>query len=233
MKNIYLTLPLVVLSLSACGAKPSIPSTPVPEQPAPIVEVTPTSTPTSTKPITNQPMPQAAQRRTTLTPPTMQIDPAKQYTAILHTTAGDITISLNAAATPKTVNNFVYLANQKFYNGTIFHRAISGFMIQGGDPNGNGTGGPGYKFNDEPFTGQYTRGTVAMANSGSNTNGSQFFIMHADYPLPANYVIFGQVTAGMDAVDKIATAPVEPSPSGEPSQPVDPVTVTSVEVYER
>jgi len=235
MKNIYLTLPLVVLSLSACGAKPAASPTPVPEQPALAAEegLTPTSTPTSTKPITNQPMPQAAQRRTTLTPPTMQIDPAKQYTVILHTTAGDITISLNAAATPKTVNNFVYLANQKFYHGTIFHRVITGFMIQGGDPNGNGTGSPGYKFNDEPFTGQYTRGTVAMANSGPNTNGSQFFIMHADYPLPANYVIFGQVTAGMDAVDKIATAPVEPSPSGEPSQPVDPVTVTSVEVYER
>lgn len=177
-------------------------------------------------------MQQSAERKTNLTPPTMQIDAAKKYTAVLHTTAGDITIELNAAATPKTVNNFVYLANSKFYHGTIFHRAISGFMVQGGDPNGNGTGGPGYRFNDEPFTGQYTRGTVAMANAGPNTNGSQFFIMHADYPLPPNYVIFGKVTAGLEAVDKIATAPVQVGPSGEPSQPVNPVTVTTVEIFE-
>ncbi len=177
-------------------------------------------------------MQQSAERKTTLTPPMMQIDAAKKYSAVLHTTAGDITISLSAAATPKTVNNFVYLANSKFYHGTTFHRVISGFMIQGGDPKGNGTGGPGYKFNDEPFTGQYSRGTVAMANAGPNTNGSQFFIMHADYPLQANYVIFGTVTAGMDAVDRIATAPVKASPSGQPEQPVNPVTVTSVEIFE-
>lgn len=149
---------------------------------------------------------------------------------ILHTSVGDIAVELTSEATPKTVENFVTLAQKNFYNGTIFHRVISGFMIQGGDPTGTGMGGPGYKFADEPFTGEYTRGTMAMANSGPNTNGSQFFIMHADVPLPKNYVIFGHVTAGLDVVDKIATAPVQTSASGEPSQPIDPVKITSVEL---
>jgi cyclophilin family peptidyl-prolyl cis-trans isomerase len=106
-------------------------------------------------------------------------------------------------------------------------------MIQGGDPKGNGTGGPGYKFADEPFSGEYLRGTVAMANSGPNTNGSQFFIMHQDYPLPKNYVIFGQVSSGLEVVDKIATAPVKSGPTGENSTPVNPVKVLSVEITEK
>ena len=122
---------------------------------------------------------------------------------------------------------------KSFYNNVVFHRVIKGFMIQGGDPTGTGTGGPGYQFADEPFTGEYTRGTVAMANSGPNTNGSQFFIMHADYPLPKNYVIFGQVAKGLDVVDKIAAAPVEMSSSGEQSKPVNPVKVNSVEIIEK
>lgn len=175
-------------------------------------------------------MEQSATRQTVLQPSFMKIDPAKKYTAVLQTTVGTITIILNAKDTPKTVNNFVYLANNKFYNTTIFHRVIKDFMIQGGDPNGNGTGGPGYKFNDEPFSGSYDRGTVAMANSGPNTNGSQFFIMHQANPLPKNYVIFGKVIEGLDVVDKIAQAPVAASPSGEASQPVDPVTITSVQI---
>ncbi|MEK7122305.1 MAG: peptidylprolyl isomerase [Patescibacteria group bacterium] len=150
-------------------------------------------------------------------------------TATLHTEKGDIVIALNSDMTPKTVENFVTLAKKGFYNGTVFHRTIKGFMIQGGDPNGDGTGGPGYKFDDEPFEGEYTRGTVAMANAGPNTNGSQFFILHADYPLPKNYVIFGKVIEGMDAVDAIATAPVNVS-RGEASKPLTPVKVTSVEI---
>lgn len=171
--------------------------------------------------------------KTFATPPAMQIDVNKSYTATLHTTAGDIVIALDAKATPVTVNNFVFLAGQHFYDNTIFHRVIKGFMIQGGDPQGDGTGGPGYRFNDEPVTGDYTRGTVAMANAGPNTNGSQFFIMHADYGLPKNYVIFGHVTEGLDAVDKIAEAPVTMSASGEDSKPVTPVTVTSVDISEK
>jgi len=164
--------------------------------------------------------------------PSMQIDTAKKYTAVLTTSFGVIKIALDVTGTPITANNFVYLAREGFYEGTIFHRVIKDFMIQGGCPKGDGTGGPGYKFDDEPFTGEYTRGVVAMANSGPNTNGSQFFIMHQDYPLPANYIIFGQVVEGLDVVDKIATAPVEPSASGEPSRPVKPVTMELVEILE-
>ncbi len=163
----------------------------------------------------------------------MTIDKTKSYSAILNTTAGIIEIKLNAAITPITVNNFVTLAKKGFYDGTIFHRVIKGFMIQGGDPKGDGTGGPGYTFPDEPFEGEYTRGTIAMANAGPNTNGSQFFIMHQDYDLPKNYVIFGSVTSGLDVVDKIATAEVTGSGSGEASKPVTPVKINSVKIVEK
>ena len=165
--------------------------------------------------------------------PIMIIDAKKTYTAKMKTSAGEIDISLNAAATPITVNNFVFLAKKNFYDNVIFHRAIKGFMIQGGDPTGTGSGGPGYQFNDEQFTGEYLRGTLAMANAGPNTNGSQFFIMHADYPLPPNYVIFGKVIKGLDVVDKIAEAPVTMSASGENSKPVTPVKILSVEIVEK
>jgi len=172
-------------------------------------------------------------------PKTMQEQP-KKYQVILHTTKGDITIDLADTGTPKTVANFVSLASKGFYNSTIFHRVIKGFMIQGGDPECNpekksdmcGAGGPGYKFEDEPFEGSYTRGTVAMANSGPNTNGSQFFIMHADYNLPKNYTIFGKVTAGLEVVDAIATAQMTVGGDGALSKPLEPVRITSAEVKE-
>ena len=164
--------------------------------------------------------------------PEMQIDTSKTYRAILSTSEGEITISLHAKQTPITANNFVHLARQGFYDQTIFHRIIKGFMIQGGDPQGNGSGGPGYKFNDEPFEGEYKRGVVAMANSGPNTNGSQFFIMHQDTPLPKNYVIFGQVIEGMDVVDKIAEAPIKANTMGENSTPVNPISIESVKIVE-
>jgi len=151
----------------------------------------------------------------------------KKIKAVMSTSEGDITLELNAKQTPITVNNFVKLAKKNFYNDTIFHRVIKGFMIQGGDPKGDGTGGPGYKFNDEPFEGEYVRGTIAMANAGPNTNGSQFFIMHKDTPLPKNYVIFGKVIKGMDVVDKIAEAPV----NGE--TPINPAIVKSVKILEK
>jgi len=155
----------------------------------------------------------------------------KGYTAVLHTTAGDIVIKLNNNETPKTVENFVSLAKKGFYANTIFHRTIKDFMIQGGDPKGDGTGGPGYTIADEPFTGEYTRGAVAMARtSAPNSAGSQFFIMHADYPLPKQYVIFGHVTSGMETVDKIASAPVTTNDFGELSKPITPVKITSVDI---
>lgn len=196
-------------------------------------ESSPISTPTLTP--TAQPVSPTALPTPTKTPgpPLMTTDPKKLYTAVLHTDKGDIEIALNAKATPITTNNFVFLARSGFYNGTPFHRVIKGFMIQGGDPKGNGSGGPGYKFNDEPITGAYLRGTVAMANSGPNTNGSQFFIMHADYPLPKNYVIFGNVIRGIEVVDAIASAPVIQGSNGENSTPVSPVRVITAEVVEK
>ncbi len=165
--------------------------------------------------------------------PEMQIDKNKKYSAELSTSMGKITIELFSDKTPITVNNFVSLAKKDFYAKTVFHRIIKGFMIQGGDPKGDGTGGPGYQFNDEPFEGEYTRGTVAMANAGPNTNGSQFFIMHQDYNLPKNYVIFGKVIKGIENVDKIANSPVETSSSGEQSKPVTPVVLEKVEIFEK
>lgn len=165
--------------------------------------------------------------------PQMAIDKNLDYQAVLTTSAGQIVIDLLEKETPLTVNNFVFLANEGFYEGVIFHRVIEGFMIQGGCPKGDGTGGPGYQFADEPFEGEYTRGTVAMANAGPNTNGSQFFIMHQDGNLPPNYVIFGRVIEGIEVVDKIASSPVKSGPGGEASLPIDPTTITGVEIITR
>ena len=160
-------------------------------------------------------------------PPAMAIDPEKSYTAVIETSAGTLTAELFASDAPNTVNNFVFLAREGFYEGVIFHRVIPGFMIQGGDPTGRGTGGPGYKFADEPVKRSYTRGTLAMANSGPNTNGSQFFVMHADYRLPPSYTIFGKLSAGESVVDSIATAL-----TGSQDRPIDPVSITSVTITE-
>jgi cyclophilin family peptidyl-prolyl cis-trans isomerase len=159
--------------------------------------------------------------------PPMSIDPSKRYLATIETSAGTMTAELFAAETPQTVNNFVFLARDGFYDGVIFHRVISGFMVQGGDPTGTGRGGPGYKFADEPVTRRYTRGTLAMANAGPNTNGSQFFIMHADYGLPPSYTIFGKLTGGEEVVDAIANAP-----TGSQDRPKDPVSIRSVTISE-
>jgi cyclophilin family peptidyl-prolyl cis-trans isomerase len=138
-------------------------------------------------------------------PPELTVDLDGDYAATLHTNHGDITISFFPAEAPQAVNNFLFLAGEGFYDGVIFHRVVPGFVIQGGDPTGTGRGGPGYSFRDELGTGRrYLRGTVAMANAGPNTNGSQFFVCLADVGLPNAYTIFGEVTAGMDAVDAIA-----------------------------
>lgn len=147
----------------------------------------------------------------------------------LETNYGKIVIETYNEDAPNTVKNFVTLADKGFYNGLTFHRVIKGFMIQGGDPSGNGTGGPGYKFNDElnpatpSYKAGYKKGVVAMANAGPNTNGSQFFIMHADYPLPNAYTIFGKVVEGQDVVDEIANVSV-----GASDKPVTPVVMKTV-----
>lgn len=128
-------------------------------------------------------------------------------TVTISTKKGDIVFRIFADV-PKTASNFITLARDGFYDNLTFHRVEPDFVIQGGDPNGNGTGGPGYKFEDEPVTRKYTRGIVAMANSGPDTNGSQFFIMLKDTALPPNYTIFGEVTKGIEVVDKIAVGDV-------------------------
>ena len=140
------------------------------------------------------------------TPPAMQIDTTKSYTATIETNRGTIVIALAAEHAPKTVNNFVFLAKEGFYDGVTFHRVIGDFMIQGGDPTGTGRGGPGYRFEDEtkgnPL--KHESKVISMANAGPNTNGSQFFITHSPQPhLDGNHTVFGQVTEGKDVVDAI------------------------------
>lgn len=155
----------------------------------------------------------------------------KLPTATIKTNLGTIVFELYPADASKTVENFIALAEKGFYNNLTFHRVIKNFMIQGGDPNGNGTGGPGYSFEDElnpnteSYKRGYVRGAVAMANAGPDTNGSQFFIMHADYPLPHNYTIFGYVTEGQSVVDKIASVPTDRS-----DRPLTPVLMESVTI---
>jgi cyclophilin family peptidyl-prolyl cis-trans isomerase len=168
--------------------------------------------------------------------PEMTIDVNKTYLAKFETNQGNFEISLNAKDAPKTVNNFVFLAKDKFYDGLTFHRIVKDFMIQGGDPKGDGTSGPGYKFDDEEIKGDYAPGTVAMANSGKNTNGSQFFIMTGDYSggkLPKEYVIFGKVTNGMEVVEKIAAVKTADNGQGEQSKPDEKQTINKVTIEEK
>jgi peptidylprolyl isomerase len=167
--------------------------------------------------------------------PEMTIDPAKQYTATIQTTEGTLTAQLLPGEAPKTVNNFVFLAREGYYNGVPFHRVIKNFMVQTGDPTGTGSGGPGYRFADEPIRSDYEPGTLAMANSGPHTNGSQFFIVHGSggRKLDKKYTIFGRLTAGMEVLEKIANTPVRASRSGESSQPVETPRIESVSIEER
>jgi cyclophilin family peptidyl-prolyl cis-trans isomerase len=140
------------------------------------------------------------------TAPPMIIDPAKQYTAEMVTSKGTMTIALDPAGAPKTVNNFVFLARYHYFDGIHFHRVIPGFVLQGGDPEGSGRGGPGYRFEDElPKPGRYEVGSLAMANAGPNTNGSQFFVISGPdgVRLPPQYSLFGKVVKGLDTVASI------------------------------
>ena len=159
-------------------------------------------------------------------PPAMEIDPKKTYTAVLHTDKGDITIKLFADKTPKTVNNFIFLSRQGFYDGTIFHRVIADFMAQGGDPTGTGTGGPGYRFADE-FQVDLRHdkpGVLSMANAGPNTNGSQFFITHLATPwLDKKHSVFGQVINGIHVL--LSIPPRDPSKHDAPSVKLRSVTI--------
>lgn len=169
-------------------------------------------------------------------PPPMTIDKSKKYTATIATNKGTMKADLFVDTAPITVNNFVFLANDHFYDGVIFHRIVPGFVIQGGDPTGTGTGGPGYKFPDEPIPANrnYEKGTLAMANSGPNTNGSQFFIcvdnLTAKGALPKQYNIFGKVTEGLDVIDKILAVPRTAGSDGAQSKPTEKVFMESVTI---
>lgn len=167
-------------------------------------------------------------------PPALKVDPARTYTATLETNKGPIEVEFFPADAPNTVNNFVCLAEDGYFDGTPFHRIVKGFVIQGGDPTGTGSGGPGYQFTDEPIERDYERGTLAMANAGPNTNGSQFFIVLDDLrgKLPKNYTIFGRVTEGLDVVDAIANTPTSVGRSGEKSTPDEPIVLEKVTVTE-
>ena len=160
--------------------------------------------------------------------PEMGIDPSKRYTATMETSMGTLVIALDPIAAPITVNNFVFLAAQHYYDGVIFHRIIQGFVCQGGDPDGNGRGGPGYKFVDElPKPGKYQIGSLAMANAGPNTNGSQFFLIsgQSGVQLPPAYSLFGQVVKGLDIVEMMQNVPTGPG-----DRPKDDVVIRSVTI---
>ena len=181
----------------------------------------------------NSPWPEAdgssPQKRKFDGEPSMGIDPNKRYTAEMVTSKGTMHIALDPVAAPKTVNSFVFLARYHYFDGIVFHRIIPGFVLQGGDPTGTGTGGPGYKFADElPKPGRYELGSLAMANAGPNTNGSQFFVISGPdgVRLPPNYSLFGKVVGGLDvvvAIDSMGTS------SGKPKEQV---TIQSVTITE-
>ncbi|WP_442604028.1 peptidylprolyl isomerase [Paenibacillus sp. KN14-4R] len=212
----------LLMVLSGCGQKNAAPS----------------ATPSTPPPATQVP---ATQGKQWDAPPPMTIKQDKKYEAQVKTNKGDFTIELFAKDAPMTVNNFIFLSKQGFYNDIVFHRIIKTFMIQTGDPKGNGTGGPGYKFKDElSKTHQYEPGIVAMANSGKNTNGSQFFICSGtdsdSLNSQPNYTIFGKVTKGMETVMTIASTPVvmnSNSSDRSPSKPVDEIKIMSIEIVEK
>ena len=178
--------------------------------------------------------PEMAGQRQYRSMPAMTIDPSKRYTATLQTSKGSFDVEFFPEDAPITVNNFVCLARDGYYDNTPFHRIIAGFMFQGGDPTGTGRGGPGYQFQDEPIKRDYTAGTLAMANAGPNTNGSQFFVVLADQSgtLPKNYTIFGRVTGGQEVVEAIGATPVRAGATGERSVPTEPVTLEKVTIRE-
>ncbi|MFA7278291.1 MAG: peptidylprolyl isomerase [Candidatus Gracilibacteria bacterium] len=224
---LYVILALVAMGgmyaiaqiLNAPSAKTSLsPSaqTQTQVQSTPLTQETPVASTTSSNQTTTMPKKDTASEKTetkTETKPAPR-DPSATYKfpgilpasrinnkkVTITTSKGVIVMELYPQDAPKTVSNFVYLAEKNFYNGLTFHRFVSGFVIQGGDPTGNGSGGPGYKFEDEKVTKDYDKGIVAMANAGPDTNGSQFFIMLKDTPLPKQYTIFGKVISGMDTV---------------------------------
>jgi peptidyl-prolyl cis-trans isomerase B (cyclophilin B) len=213
-----------LLALSACGgsssntgSKPDSAATPAPAG---------TATSTGCQKV-DKPAPKSVK----LAKPTTELDPAKTYVATVSTSCGDFQITLDAKRAPKTGGSFQYLADKGFFDDTTFHRIVAGFVIQGGDPKGDGTGGPGYKVVETPPKDlQYGKGVVAMAKTqleAAGTSGSQFFVVTGEStPLPPEYALLGKVTGGQDVVDKIAAADTDPSTE----QPVEPIVIRSIKV---
>lgn len=218
---------LLALAAAGCGAKKDEPKS---EQTANVKQVDDSQQASGSE--------QDASKKRWDKMPEMSIDPSKQYSAVFHTNKGEFTIDLFANDAPTTVNNFVFLAKNNYYNGVVFHRIIETFMVQTGDPTGTGAGGPGYNIPDELGSDhKYDVGTVAMANTGMpDSGGSQFFIctgeVCSNLNSQPNYTIFGQVTKGMDSVSAIAKTPVGPSASGEPSSPTEKITIDSIDIIE-
>ena len=217
---------LFVFALVSCFPQPTL--APLPS-PTPIGTARPAATPTpaanpASKPVENQGLPNKREAA----PPPMTIDTSASYKAVINTNKGSITLELFAKDSPITVNNFVFLAEEGFYDGIIFHRVIPDFMIQGGDPTGTGTAGPGYQFVDEVASNRTfdTPGILAMANAGPNTNGSQFFITVRPTPhLNGNHTIFGKVTQGQDVTDAISLVPAAGA-----NRPVEDVVIQSIDI---
>jgi len=215
------------------ASKPAAATTPTPHH-TPTVSPTPTvqASPGTNCGYTASPQ-QGSGKKGTQVPPKFTIDVNKTFAATVQTSMGTITLSLDPKAAPCTVNSFVYLARKHFYDGLTFHRVVKGFVIQGGDPTGTGSGGPGYTFNDELNNGLvYNLGALAMANSGPNTNGSQWFIVAGAQggTLPNNYTIFGMVTKGQDVVTKIEAVPTKGGTGPDKDMPVKPVTIVKVTI---
>jgi len=195
---VLLALFVITLVQAACS--------PAATPPAPTPSVKPTVPPASIPASASAAAASAPAKQTFSSPPPMTIDTSRHYTATIDTEKGQIVLDLDPQLAPQTVNNFVFLAQQGFYDGLKWHRVEPNFVIQGGDPQGTGRGGPGYQFADEPVKGDYKEGCVAMANAGPSTNGSQFFICTADDTrLPKQYNLFGSVKSGLDAAKRIQT----------------------------
>jgi cyclophilin family peptidyl-prolyl cis-trans isomerase len=235
MRNKWMAAALTaaVLLVAGCGGAQKGPGTP--GQPGNNYN----QAPAGQTPAQTTPPAQTGAKKQWNAPPAMQIDTNKTYTATIKTNLGDIKVELFAKDAPKTVNNFVFLAREKFYDGVIFHRIVKNFMIQGGDPTGTGSGGPGYKFADEKVTRSYEPGIVAMANSGPNTNGSQFFICNGmdckGLDQTPKWTQFGKVIEGMDVVLKLSDLEVvkQPGTNPEVSKPKNPPVIQTIVIDEK
>ena len=209
---ISIILILVTLSFVACGEEAPSPA------PAPAPPPGPTPAPAPAPAPSPEPVP-VPEPKTYSSPPQMIIDTSKQYTAIIETEKGNLVLELFAKDVPVTVNNFVFLASEGFYNGSTFHRVIPGFMAQGGDPLGTGFGHAGYRFGDEFTEHTHVVGTLSMANSGPNTNGCQFFITYAPQPgLDGKHSVFGQLIEGMDVLENLTPRDPSQNPQFEGDQ---------------